>query len=176
MDLNAKASLGSVIRVTLDVVSNGNGAFVELLKFVACPSLIQQDADAFVNQLRSQLLISTAVENGPLLTLANYPCLLLIIEQSSFGSTGGGAVEIDNPNQYLSPLNLGYSTVPKLYTLQSVIVHEGAVNSGRYYAHLRSNNSNQWFKADDKGNRFASTEAEALGVNNASMLFYVLQE
>ncbi|GAB4859056.1 hypothetical protein Ancab_010521 [Ancistrocladus abbreviatus] len=203
IDLKAKASLLSVLQFIFNQLELSGGVGVGTsvgldLKFIRCASFVQQDVDAFVNQqIRPQLWTSIPVASGPLLTFDSCPWRLLIGVD--------GAMRIGNPNRLPSQLNLDYSTPHKYYRVQSVIVHEGAVNSGQYYAHLRSNNSNQWcatllnrivsifirnirvdrlmflfvflrFKADDKGNRFVSSEDEALGANNASMLLYILQE
>ncbi|GAB4859062.1 hypothetical protein Ancab_010527 [Ancistrocladus abbreviatus] len=171
MDPMAKASILSVLQCMFNQLefNDGVGVGTPVLKFISRASLLQQDVNAFVNQqLRPQLWTSIPVANWPSLAFDNFPWLLLI-------KLNNGAMTIGNPKPFPSQLNLNYVPVPRLYRLQSVIVEEGAVNPKQFFAYLRAeNNANQWI--DDEGVSVASTKDEALGANNASMLFYILEE
>ncbi|XP_071709501.1 ubiquitin C-terminal hydrolase 13-like isoform X2 [Rutidosis leptorrhynchoides] len=58
-------------------------------------------------------------------------------------------LDLDRENgKYLSPR--ADKSVRNLYTLHSVLVHSGGVHGGHYYAFIRPNLSDQWFKFDDE--------------------------
>ncbi|KAL3620232.1 ubiquitin carboxyl-terminal hydrolase 13 [Castilleja foliolosa] len=58
-------------------------------------------------------------------------------------------LDLDRDNgKYLSPD--ADRRVRNLYTLHSVLVHSGGVHGGHYYAFIRPNLSNQWYKFDDE--------------------------
>ncbi|KAL5702532.1 ubiquitinyl hydrolase 1 [Ranunculus cassubicifolius] len=57
-------------------------------------------------------------------------------------------LDLDRDNRkYLSPDS--DTSVRNLYTLHSVLVHSGGVSGGHYYAYIRPNLTDQWFKFDD---------------------------
>ncbi|WOL02144.1 ubiquitin carboxyl-terminal hydrolase 13-like [Canna indica] len=58
-------------------------------------------------------------------------------------------LDLDRDNgKYLSPD--ADRRVRNLYTLHSVLVHSGGVHGGHYYAFIRPNLSDQWYKFDDE--------------------------
>lgn len=58
-------------------------------------------------------------------------------------------LDLDRENgKYLSPD--ADRSIRNLYTLHSVLVHSGGVHGGHYYAFIRPNLSDQWFKFDDE--------------------------
>jgi len=73
---------------------------------------------------------------------------------------------------------------PEIYQLHSVLVHSGNVHGGQYYAYIRPDCSDKWFKFNNEQVK-ASSRDEAIGTNfgcvkdsdcNAYMIVYVKQD
>jgi len=73
---------------------------------------------------------------------------------------------------------------PEIYQLHSVLLHSGDVHGGQYYAYIRPDCSDKWFKFNDEHVQ-ASSHDEAIGTNfgcvkdsncNAFMIVYIKQD
>ncbi|KAL0417529.1 UNVERIFIED_CONTAM: Ubiquitin carboxyl-terminal hydrolase 12, partial [Sesamum radiatum] len=89
-------------------------------------------------------------------------------------------LDLDRDNgRYLSPE--ADRRVRNLYILHSVLVHNGGVHGGHYYAFIRPTLSNQWYKFDDERvtkedmtkalNELYGGEETNPGINNAPFKF-----
>ncbi|KAL0459972.1 UNVERIFIED_CONTAM: Ubiquitin carboxyl-terminal hydrolase 13, partial [Sesamum latifolium] len=89
-------------------------------------------------------------------------------------------LDLDRDNgRYLSPE--ADTRIRNLYILHSVLVHNGGVHGGHYYAFIRPTLSNQWYKFDDERvtkeditkalNELYGGEETNPGINNAPFKF-----